>query len=120
MEFFEKGVAVEDRHAVPVRFTMTNYYDAASTLNHEDDHASGLTDNGFDHFNIGVREAENRFKSKVSKYYGENLIYNMKDYLRDQVNAILTFKNNGDQNLNPFTGRNMKKMFKHSTSYLEK
>lgn len=76
---------------------MTDYYNAASTLNHEDDHAAGLTSNGFDHFKIGAREATDRFQSKVSKYYKENLISNMRGYLMDQVNAILGFRNNGDK-----------------------
>jgi RHS repeat-associated protein len=75
---------------------MTDYYNAASTLNHEDDHASGLTSNGFDHFKIGVRESSNRFQTRVSKYYKENLISNMRSYLMDQVNSVLYFRDRGD------------------------
>ena len=90
--YFKKSMSSDDGTRQKL---MTDYYNAASTLNHEDDHAGGLTSNGFDHFRIGEREATNRFQSKVSKYYKENLISNMRSYLRDQVDAIISFRNKG-------------------------
>lgn len=95
---------------------MTDYYNAASILNHENDHAGGLTSNGFDHFKIGTMEAHNKFQTKVTKYYKENLISNMRSYLRDQVNSILYFENNGDK----VSGKNYQKEYEKNLKIFNK
>ena len=92
--YFRKSMSSDDGTRQKL---MTDYYNAASTLNHEDDHAAGLSSNGFDHFKIGVRESTNRFQSKVSTYYKENSKSNMRSYLMDQVNSVLHFRNTGDK-----------------------
>jgi len=51
---------------------------------------------------IHKREATNRFQTKVSKYYKENLISNVRSYLIDQVNIILSFRNKGDKELESY------------------
>ena len=75
---------------------MEDYFNAASALSHEEDHERGMDENGFSHFKIGAKEAQNKFQSKVNKYYKENLIINMGKYLRDQVSSILQFEQKGD------------------------
>jgi RHS repeat-associated protein len=75
---------------------MTDYYNASTTLNHEKDHAAGLSSNGFDHFKIGMRETTYKHFSMVTKYYIENLKSNLRSYLGDQENSILKFREKGD------------------------
>ena len=76
---------------------MTDYYNAASTLNHEDDHAGGLHADGFSHFQVELNEFRNKFQSSVSKYYKENMMANFQFYLSQEVENISQFKAAGDK-----------------------
>ena len=91
--YYKKAMASEDGTRA---ILMTDYYNAATTLNHENDHAGGLSSNGFDHFKIGMQETNYKHFNKVSKYYIENLKSNLQSYLNDQENSILEFRAKGD------------------------
>jgi len=71
---------------------MTNYYDVAATLDHEDFHVKGINDDGFSHFEIGLKQLDYKYYSQTSKYSKENLVDNMKRYLYQQEDAVLGFK----------------------------
>ena len=71
---------------------MSDYYDVSATLDHEDYHRNGISDDGFSHFEIGLKQLKFKYYNETSKYSKENLIDNMKSYLYEQENDVLRFK----------------------------